>query len=85
MISQDNILISESGIPQICDFGMSRLIVASQSSLWQTTADSLKGSIRWLAIEFLKPGKLQYRHTKETDIWAFGMTIYVSKHIIASR
>ena len=59
---------------------MSRMAVASQSSLWQTTSGSLKGSIPWLAIEFLKPGKLQYRHTKETDVWAFGMTIYVSKH-----
>ena len=24
-------------------------------------------------------------NTMETDIWAFGMTIYVSKHIIAIR
>ena len=64
---------------------MSRMVVASQSSLWQTTSGSLKGTIPWLAIEFLKPGKLQYRHTKETDVWAFGMTIFVSKHIVTTR
>ena len=56
---------------------MSRMIAASQSLLWQTTAEHIKGTVRWLAVEYLKLGKLQNIHTKETDVWAFGMTIYV--------
>ena len=83
---QGNIFISEAGVPQIGDFGMSRMIAASQSSLWQTSAEHIKGTVRWLAVEYLKPGKLQSIHTKETDVWAFGVTIYVSgrAHLINS-
>lgn len=74
-IYKDNVLVSDAGIPQICDFGLSRLTAAS---LHQTTTDSLRGSIRWLSFEFLNGGEYQNKHTKETDVWAFGMTIYVS-------
>lgn len=42
----------------------------------------MKGSIPWLAVEFLKEGEVQYKHTKETDVWAFGMTIYVREECI---
>lgn len=44
----------------------------------QKTTDTLRGSFAWMSPEYLNEGPLQYKHTKETDIWAFGMTVYVS-------
>lgn len=64
------------GIPKICDFGLARLTAASRH---QTTTGSLRGSIRWLSPEFLNEGRLHNKHTKEADVWAFGMTTYVSR------
>lgn len=31
-----------------------------------------------MAIEFFQTGQEQYVHTTKTDVWAFGMTVYVS-------
>ncbi len=40
----------------------------------------MKGSSRWLAEELLRfsEGAEGSRHTMESDVWAFGMTVYVS-------
>ncbi len=38
------------------------------------TTDSLLANERWIAIELFEG---QDKHTEETDVWAFGMTIYV--------
>jgi serine/threonine protein kinase len=77
---QDNVLISSSGSPLLSDFGISRVIVTSH-----VTADttSFKGSIRWIAIECVTPpdGYSLFRPVianEKTDVWAFGMTVYVS-------
>lgn len=78
MLVQDNVLISNDGIPRICDFGMSRMLAASRT-LGSATSGHLKGSARWLAIELLQMSDSgsQPVHTLETDVWAFGMTIHV--------
>lgn len=72
---QDNVFISATGDPQISCFGMSRMNGPSQR-IRQTQLSSIRGSLPWMAIELFKLGEVTY--TKETDIWAFGMTVYVS-------
>ena len=75
---QDNVLISGSGIPQICDFGISRILAASETHSSKSSGN-LRGSTRWMAIELLKitDSGPHPKHTLETDVWAFGMTIHV--------
>ena len=74
----------------ISDFGISRLIEESATVMGTT---SLKGCIRWMAIELIEPQTeltsipetepeyLQQRrhnfHTKPSDVWAYGMVLYV--------
>ena len=70
---QDNILISSSGKPLLADFGLS---VALSHSTTVSTAHGSKGTTRWLAIELLNPDSIP-SHTEMSDIWAFGMVIYV--------
>ena len=79
LIFQDNILVSESGDARICDFGCSRMISASLSMA--NLSSSPKGTLRYLACELIT-GKTGY--TRETDVWAFGMTIFVSSVTILS-
>ncbi|KAL5485870.1 hypothetical protein ACEPAI_6913 [Sanghuangporus weigelae] len=56
-VKAGNVLISPSGEPLICDFGISRILSSSESDFVSTTHDEPK-------------------HSKETDVWAFGMTLY---------
>ena len=78
--NQDNVLISEDGIPLICDFGTSRMLVNSLSIGGHASSEKLVGSLRRLAAEFFTG--YQAEHTEDTDIWAFGMTTYVSAQLI---
>ena len=57
----------------ICDFGCARMEQATQSLAAPSSAE--KGTWNYLAPELLQPGA--ERMSKETDVWAFGMTIYV--------
>ena len=57
----------------LCDFGVSLMILSSQTLT--STTGGVKGSLRWMAPELLTGAT---KHTAETDVWAFGMTIYVS-------
>lgn len=56
------------------------MLDASQSIFVSTTHDGqTKGSTRWMAMELhTGMGEIEPKHTKETDVWAFGMTLYVS-------
>jgi serine/threonine protein kinase len=88
--TQDNILVSDDGVPKLTDFGVSRLLLNTAT---MTGTSNLKGSIRWMAPELVhveiddgddgdsKPsGNTENRHefhTKATDVWAFGMVVYV--------
>ena len=71
-------LISRHGDPLLCDFGISKMLITSGS----LDLSSIKGSARWMAMELVTfdegadtPRAVQ--HSKETDLWAFGMTINV--------
>ncbi|KLO08483.1 kinase-like protein [Schizopora paradoxa] len=72
----ENVLLSDSGEPLLADFGISRCV----SSLTTTTTTSAKGSTRWMAVEFFLPSvegdDIVVEHTKETDVWAFGMVLF---------
>ena len=60
----------------ICDFGMTRVITSSKS--FQTFTSSNKGTARYLAYELVALSDRYPSSTKASDVWAFGMTIYVS-------
>ncbi|KAI5121784.1 hypothetical protein M0805_009595 [Coniferiporia weirii] len=77
-LKADNVLISQLGCPLICDFGISRMITSSQTLYISTTHNgSPRGSTRWMSIELFGIGSdIDPKHTKASDIWAYGMTIY---------
>lgn len=67
--------MNERGEPVICDYRMSVIAYHTQSFIESGTYENLKKTTRWLAPELLEPNAM---HTKASDIWAFGMTVYVS-------
>ncbi|KLO08493.1 kinase-like protein [Schizopora paradoxa] len=69
----DNIFISDSGEPLLADFGISRIVTTTSG----TTSTNVKGSTRWMAFELLSDDGAEDRHTVMTDIWAFGMVVYL--------
>ncbi len=69
-------LISQTGQPLLSDFGLS--LALSQSASWATTTSALtKGTVRWMAKELFVPGNPSPKHDEKSDIWAFGMVVYV--------
>ena len=86
MLVQDNVVVSGAGIPLIMDFGISHLISSTQTVETATAAG--KGSLRWQARELLADDGFQQdgavHHSKESDIWAFGMTCLVNLHFRTS-
>lgn len=78
---QDNVLVSSLGNPLICDFGLSRLIAVSQimgGDGVQVQSSTVRGSARWMSPELLLPKGDRVIFSEGSDIWAFGMTVYVS-------
>jgi serine/threonine protein kinase len=76
------VLISQDGRPVLSDFGVSRLLI---NSVTIAGTASLKGAARWMAPELMAPDLMAPAdippkhefHTKATDMWAFGMVVYV--------
>jgi len=74
-VKSDNILVSPEGTALLTDFGISRMDALSAGY----TTRSVGGSTRWQAFELLdikNDGSPAPTHTKMTDVWAFGMTVY---------
>jgi serine/threonine protein kinase len=70
--------VSNEGWPLLTGFGISRL---NYDGITLSGASILKGNVRWMAIELIEPGVHEQRHnfhTRQSDIWAFGMVVYVS-------
>ena len=76
-VVQANVLISSLNPLNavLCDFGASRISDASLSIGRPSSGD--KGTTRWLAIELIRESDAK-NYSEETDVWAFGMTVYVS-------
>ena len=66
-------MISESGRPLICDFGISRMLNFSITLKTKTT-NNARGTQRFMSPELLVG---EGKNTKASDIWALGMTFYV--------
>ncbi|KAI5116148.1 hypothetical protein M0805_001131 [Coniferiporia weirii] len=77
-LKSDNVLVSKSGDAVICDFGISRAMNATQFALGGNTTrpSGPAGTIRWMAHELVAKPDTYTKHTKESDVWAFGMTTY---------
>ena len=77
LIHQENILVNSDGHPMLADFGISRFVSVNG----EPAEASYEGSIRWMARELIRvlmSGSGRPVHTKESDIWAFGMVVFVS-------
>ncbi len=69
-------LVSSDNQALLTGFGVSRMEALSAGF----TTHPVKGSIRWQAREFFDSPNGESpapTHTAMTDIWAFGMTVYV--------
>ena len=73
-------MINDDGSAMISDFGTSSIEAASFSGAAPTSAS--KGTCNYWAPELLGSEPREDRlsvHSSESDMWAFGMTIYVSR------
>jgi len=71
----DNILISGTGVPCLCDFGLS--IVAEELRTMKLSDNMMSaGNPRWMAYELISAEDLDHSNvTTESDMWAFGMVL----------
>ncbi|KAI9286216.1 kinase-like domain-containing protein [Umbelopsis sp. AD052] len=67
-IKAANILMTDEGNIQLCDFG-----VAGQTSMNCLKRNSFVGTPYWMAPEVIREGAL---YDFKADIWSFGITIY---------
>ena len=72
---KDNILVTPSQKAIISDFGCSQMVANISLSLGQVTTTT-KGTSAFWSPELLE-GQDDVKQSKESDVWAFGMTIYV--------
>lgn len=74
-------LVSADGVPMLIDFGQARSSYYAQMNLEITSQTRNDSSSRWLAYEifdFLDNEGAEGQCTVESDIWSFGMVLYVS-------
>lgn len=72
---QDNIVVSSQGRALITDFGCSLIEFASRT-MAQITSGDKDTNLYWAPeLLYLVPVA---KHSKETDVCAFGITVYVS-------
>ena len=73
---KDNILITSTRRAVISDFGCSRMAAEISLSLGQVTTTTKGTPAYWSPELWKEQGSV--RQSKESDVWEFGMTIYVS-------
>ena len=69
--------MASSGDPFLCDFGLSRRLIASQTFQFSASmsGNERPGTMRYMTRELLCDGA---KFSEKSDVWAFGMTILVS-------
>lgn len=76
-------MINPYGVAMLCDFGCARTQVATHSIA--KPSEAIKGTCNYWAPELLRrQNDVLSAHTMETDVWAFGMTIYVRLNLALS-
>lgn len=80
-------MATRDGVPMLTDFGVSRAVQYTLTILKTTTYHQLKGTVNWMAPEVVEcftqatAGDLkEIRLDTKSDMWAFGMAIYVCSH-----
>ncbi|KAI9760636.1 MAG: hypothetical protein M1835_000123, partial [Candelina submexicana] len=66
-----NVLISEDGHLQLCDFGVSGFLENKVDK-----RSTIIGTPFWMPPEMHKPGARQIGYGQEVDVWAYGCTIF---------
>ena len=66
--------MSEIGEPVLIDFGLSRKLAESQTMQFSASSADMKGTTRYMARELLQGDR---KTSMASDVWAFGMTVYV--------
>ncbi|CAE7080578.1 unnamed protein product [Rhizoctonia solani] len=66
-----NVLVSDNGTPLLTDFGTS--LMSDRTLRFTATTSGLSCTLRWSAAEILQQTN---PHTKASDVYALGMTIY---------
>ena len=74
-LMKDNILITPMRRAVISDFGCAQMVADISRSLGKATTTT-KGTSAFWSPELWK-GQGVVKQSKESDVWAFGMTIYV--------
>ena len=65
----------------LADFGLSRALDYSDPGMKTLSYSNLKGTPYWIAYELaisIESPDQEFICTKASDMWAFGMTVYVS-------
>ena len=68
------------GRPMLTDFGLSRALDYSIPDMRTSSYGRLKGTSHWMAYELakvLEDPNPEFICTKPSDMWAFGMVLYV--------
>jgi eukaryotic-like serine/threonine-protein kinase len=68
-ISPQNLMVSTTGTVKIIDFGIAK----ARGRLIETTANAVKGKVRFMSPE----QAMGERVDRRTDVWAFGVTLYL--------
>ena len=66
-----NVLVNESGIVKLADFGCSKQLQGMVTTSLDDSLKALRGSIPWMAPEVVR----QSGHGRKADVWSFGATV----------
>lgn len=76
--------MTDHGIPMLSDFGQARTEKYTRPDLFKTTSfQREKGTLNWIAPEIATfidkaDNPLELKCTEESDVWSYGMVVYVS-------
>ena len=66
-----NILVNDSGVAKLADFGCSKQLQGMRTGTLEQSLQAIQGSVPWMAPEVIK----QSGHGRGADIWSVGATV----------